>query len=77
MVADPAKDPQPVIPALPLRHRITDDGLDRLREACAGWNRQWLLLRYLESMADKPVPKNADASLVAWARKFTKGKPPS
>jgi hypothetical protein len=30
----------------------------------------------LEFMADKPAPKNADASLVAWGRKFTKGKAP-
>jgi hypothetical protein len=35
-----------------------------------------LLLRYLEFMAGKPAPKNADASLVAWGRKFTKGRPP-
>jgi hypothetical protein len=59
-----------------LRHRITEDGLDRLRDACPGWDRQWLLLRYLEFMAGKPAPKNADASLVAWGRKFTKGKAP-
>jgi hypothetical protein len=25
-------------------------------------------------MADKPAPKNADASIVAWGKKFTKGK---
>jgi hypothetical protein len=72
----PAKEQRPVIAEIPLRHRITEDGLDRLRDACPGWDRQWLLLRYLEFMADKPAPKNADASLVAWGRKFTKGKPP-
>jgi Plasmid encoded RepA protein len=71
-----AKEQRPAVPELPLRHRITEDGLDRLRDACPGWDRQWLLLRYLEFMADKPAPKNADASLVAWGRKFTKGKAP-
>jgi hypothetical protein len=35
-----------------------------------------LLLRYLEFMADKPAPKNAGASLVAWGKRFTKGKAP-
>jgi hypothetical protein len=30
----------------------------------------------LEFMADKPAPKNAEASLVAWGRKFTKGNAP-
>ena len=46
----------PPLAELPLRHRITDDGLDRLRDACPDWDRQWLLLRYLEFMADKPAP---------------------
>jgi hypothetical protein len=36
----------------------------------------WLLLRYLEVLADKPAPKNAGASLEDWARKFSKGKAP-
>jgi hypothetical protein len=67
---------QTAVPELPLRHRITEGGLDRLRDACPGWDRQWLVLRYLEFMADKPAPKNADASLVVWGRKFTKGKAP-
>jgi hypothetical protein len=75
--ATPAKEQRPAVPALPLRHRITEDGLDRLRDACPGWDRQWLVLRYCEFMGDKPAPKNADASLVAWGRKFTKGKPPA
>jgi hypothetical protein len=72
----PATEQRLAVPELPLRHRITEDGLDRLRDACPGWDRQWLLLRYLEFMSDKPAPKNADASLVAWGRKFTKGKAP-
>jgi hypothetical protein len=66
----------PAVAELPLRHRITDAGLDRLREVCPGWDPHWLLLRYLEFMADKPAPNNADASLVAWGRRFTKGKAP-
>jgi replication initiator protein len=73
----PAEEPPRGVSELPLRHRITEDGLDRLRDACPGWDRQWLLLRYLEFMADKPTPKNADASLVAWGRKFTKGRRPA
>jgi hypothetical protein len=73
---NPAKELRPAVPELPLRHRITEDGLDKLRDACPGWDRQWLVLRYLEFMADKPAPKNADASLVVWGRKFTKGKAP-
>jgi hypothetical protein len=68
-----AKEQRPVLPELPLRHRITDGGLDRLRDVCPGWDRQWLLLRF---MAVKPAPRNADASLVAWGRKFTEGKAP-
>jgi hypothetical protein len=72
----PATEKRPALPDLPLRHRITEDGLDRLRDACPGWDRQWLVLRYLAFMADKPAPKNADASLVAWGKKFTKGKAP-
>jgi hypothetical protein len=35
-----------------------------------------LLLRFCDFMDGKPAPKNADASLVAWGRKFTKGRPP-
>jgi hypothetical protein len=66
----------PTVPEPPLCHRITKAGLDRLREACPGWDPQWLLLRYLEFMADKPAPNHADASLVAWGRRFTKGKAP-
>jgi hypothetical protein len=74
--ADTPESPR-AVPELPLRHRITEDGLDRLRNACPGWERQCLLMRYLEFMEGKPAPKNADASLVAWGRKFTKGKPPA
>jgi hypothetical protein len=66
----------PAVPEQPLRQRITDAGLDRLREACPGWDLHWLLLRYLEFMSDKPAPNNPDASLVAWGRRFTKGKQP-
>ena len=63
----PADTPEPprAVPELPLRHRITEDGLGRLRNAGSG------------SVAGKPAPRNADASLVAWGRKFTKGKPPA
>jgi hypothetical protein len=73
-----AEKPQvtPAIHELPLRDRITDAGLNRLREVCPGWDWQWLLLRYLEFMADKPGPENPDASLAAWARRFTKAKQP-
>jgi hypothetical protein len=52
----PADTPEPprAVPELPLRHRITEDGLDRLRNACPGWERQCLLMRYLEFMEGKP-----------------------
>lgn len=43
-VDTPAKELPRAVPELPLRHRITEDGLDRLRDACPGWDRQWLLL---------------------------------
>jgi hypothetical protein len=73
---DTPKEHRPAAPEVPLRHRITDAGLDRLRQACPGWDRQWLFLRYLEFMTDKPAPTDADASLVAWGKSFTKGKAP-
>jgi hypothetical protein len=37
--------------------------LDRPRDACPGWDRQWLLLRYLEFRAGKPAPKNPNLDL--------------
>jgi plasmid replication initiation protein len=61
---------------LPLRHRITERGLDGLRDACKGWDRQWLMLQYIAFMDDKAAPRDADASLIAWGRAFTKGRPP-
>jgi hypothetical protein len=74
---DGGKEQAPAVPELPLRYRITDAGLHRLREVCPGWDWQWLLLRYLElEGADKPGTENADASLAAWGRRFTKGKQP-
>ena len=67
---------QPVIADLPLRHRITERGLNDLRDACKGWDRQWLVLQYLGYMDGKTAPRDVDASLVAWGRSFTKGRPP-
>jgi plasmid replication initiation protein len=67
---------QPVFADLPLRHRITERGLNDLRDACKGWDRQWLVLQYLGYMDGKTAPRDVDASLVAWGRSFTKGRPP-
>ena len=72
-----AAEQRPALPEVPLRHRVTEDGLDRLRTACPGWDRQWLLLRFCEFMADKPAPNNADAALVAWGKRFTKDHRPA
>lgn len=66
---------RPALPEVPLRHRVTEDGLDRLRTACPGWDRQWMLLRFCEFMADKPAPNNADAALVAGGEAVHEGPP--
>jgi hypothetical protein len=68
---------RPAVPELPLRHRITEEGLDSVRDTCRGWDRQWLLQRYLEFMDGKPAPNSADSSFLGWAKSFTKGRPPS
>jgi hypothetical protein len=41
--------------------------------AGTGWDWQWLLLRYLDFMADKPTPQNANASLVGLVTKIAGG----
>jgi plasmid replication initiation protein len=73
IVALPAS---PVIADLPLKHRLTERGLNNLRDGCPGWDRQYLVQQYLNFMEGKPGPRDADASLVAWGRSFTKGRPP-
>ena len=67
--------PQPKPAPEPVRY-ITEDALDRVRAVAPGWDRQWLLAKYKAWSAGKPAPDNPDASFVAWARKFTKGKAP-
>jgi hypothetical protein len=34
-------------------------------------------MKFCEYIEGRPPPKNADAALVAWGRKFTKGTPPA
>jgi hypothetical protein len=58
-------------PSFPFPARITEHGLDRLRDACPGCDRQWLLVRFRWSSLDrKPVPKNASrcSGAAPWAR---------
>jgi hypothetical protein len=56
---------------------VTEDALDRIRSVAPGWDRQHLLLTWQNWQRGKPAPKNYDAAFLGWAKKFTKGKPPS
>jgi plasmid replication initiation protein len=65
-------------PSRGVRHVEMDEDLAaRLREAAPGWDKYVLALRYQEFMADKETPRSVPASFLAWARKYTKGKPPA
>ena len=59
------------------RSWVSEDALDRVRDAAPGWDRQWLLAKYQEWSKGKPTPANIDAAFLGWAKKFTKGKRPS
>ena len=70
--------PAPVANVKPAAARpwVSEDALDRVRKVAPGWDRQWLLARYLEWTKGKPTPANIDAAFLGWAKKFTKGKAP-
>lgn len=81
--APAAPAPTAAAPALakalstPARQFVSDDALDKVRSVAPGWDRQWLLLRYQEWSHGKAAPANIDAAFLGWAKKFTKGKPPT
>lgn len=64
-------------PAARARTYVSDDALDKVRSVAPGWDRQWLLLRYQQWSHGKAAPANIDAAFLGWAKKFTKGKPPT
>jgi hypothetical protein len=58
-------------------HRfVSENALDRVREIAPGWDRQWLLAKFLAWPGSRKA-ENMDAAFLGWVKRFTKGKAPS
>ncbi|KAB2917780.1 MAG: hypothetical protein F9K29_09020 [Hyphomicrobiaceae bacterium] len=56
---------------------VTEAALDQVRQVAPGWDRQALLARFLDWNNDNLTHLNSpDAAFVAWAQRFTRGRPP-
>jgi hypothetical protein len=76
VVALPAKQTARKPAALP-RPYVSEDALDELRTVAPGWDRQFLLAKYMDWIADKEQPRDIDRAFIGWVKSFTKGKPPA
>jgi hypothetical protein len=57
-------------------HRfVSEAALDQVRAVAPGWDRQWLLARFLAWPGSKQA-RDMDKAFLAWVRSFTKGKAP-
>lgn len=65
-----AKPPEP-------RAWVSEEALERVRGVAPGWDRQALLAKYQAWSKGREAPKDIDKAFFGWAKKFTKGKPPS
>jgi hypothetical protein len=50
--------------------------LAKMRELAPGWDRQALLARYREWIAEKTPAKNPHGAFLVGVKNFTKGRPP-
>ena len=76
-LSQPAEQPVKPVPtrkAARISKYVSEDALDRLRTIAPGWDRQYLLARFLKFIADKDQPSDFDAAFQAWVKSFTKGK---
>lgn len=57
---------------------VSDMALDKVRTVAPGWDKYALVSDWQAWHAEKdlPAPQNPDLAFLAWAKKFTKGKPP-
>ena len=62
--------------AAPRRVQVSSQALEQLREVAPGWDRYALEAFYSQWVSDKDPARNEDARFLAWARSFTKGRPP-
>jgi hypothetical protein len=69
--------PAPPKPAALPRRYVSEDALDQVRKIAPGWDRQYLLARYMDWIEGKEPPRDIDRAFLGWAKKFTKGKPPA
>jgi hypothetical protein len=70
-----AAAPGPPKPAT-LPQYVTEDGLNAVRLAAPGWDRQHLLRTWTQWQAGKTPPRDYDSAFLGWVKRFTKGKPP-
>ena len=56
---------------------VSTTALEQLCEVAPGWDRYALEAMYLSWVAGKDAARNEDARFLAWARSFTKGRPPA
>ncbi len=55
---------------------VSEEAFNNVRKVAPGWDRQFLLTRYMEWTANKDPAKDIDAAFLGWAKRFTKGKAP-
>lgn len=55
---------------------VTEDALDRVRSIAPGWDRQFLLRKFMDWEGSRSAA-NLDAAFLGWVRSFTKGRPAS
>ena len=55
---------------------VSEDALEQVRKAAPGWDRQFLLRKFLDWPGSKKA-QHMDAAFLAWVRSFTKGKVPT
>lgn len=55
---------------------VTEDALDQVRTAAPGWDRQFLLRKFMDWEGSRSAA-NMDAAFLGWVRAFTKGRPAS
>jgi hypothetical protein len=56
--------------------QISSRAIEELADVAPGWDRYALEAMYLNWVADKDAARNEDARFLAWAKSFTKGRPP-
>lgn len=57
-------------------HHLSDDGLQKAKNAVEGWDIYYLASVYNQSIKKMGIPNNANAAFPVWCVKYTKGKRP-